>query len=83
MLWGDDGAFKVLWLAVVAVLVGRDSSGRVRELAPLSDSRCFGIARSDSKSSRTRGAGVVEGSCSEWDEAESVGREVEEEEEEE
>lgn len=79
MLCGDDGAFKVLWLPVVAVLVGRDSSGRVRELAPLSDSRCFGIARSDSKS---RGAGV-EGSCSEWDEAGSVGREVEEEEEEE
>lgn len=76
MLWGDDGAFKVLWLPVVAVLVGRDSSGRVRELAPLSDSRCFGIVRSDSKSSKTRGAGG-EGSCSEWDEAGSVGREEE------
>lgn len=59
MLCGDDGAFTVL---VVAVLAGRDSSGRAaRELAPLSDDRCFGMARSDVKTSTSVGD---EGSCS-------------------
>lgn len=39
----------------------------MRELAPLSDDRCFGIERSELRSSRAKEASV-KGSFSEWDE---------------
>lgn len=71
MLCGDDGAFVVVVVLVVAVLAGRDISGRVRELAPLSDDRCFGIAKSKVKASPSVGD---ERSCSEWDEVGEGGR---------